>query len=501
MSVEQFLRSPWKNSHPKYDQTPLSMRPAPEFATAEAIVASLYRALGFKDASEGSIPAAGRQFDKATQHSGHSERVGSGLSGDTWRTVLHGVLTSPKQPNQSSKRFLQLCPVVPDVALYSGSARLSANSWNPGQLIQRMVLLGSYSLEDARSLWRRLFDGMSVASKDDLWARWLHAEFDLRRSDGVSWDYRDIPIGSDLVQADKLGAKFPAQQFVKDLDAVIEAKASMTRRQWISLLESVLRLASVTHVLWLCKVHEQLWREIRRVIDGGEPLAADEIRRKILSPRVSVLTYANPAVPKIRDQAAHYLSARLGINLMLWKTTTGELGDAFDVASADGIAQFLGVVKTMRKEMQDGLVMQQYAKLTDQEARVVACKRGIGSNIVEFCRHVLGQRQAATETLRGYDQGYVLRKKASYSSAPWVVSLGPVSILALVHCCLRQAVGPRSIQRLCVHLDAYGLEVDRDDIATGELGGHLRMLGLVLDSPDAETGMLLVPPFRRTLGT
>jgi hypothetical protein len=27
------------------------------------------------------------------------------------------------------------------------------------------------------------------------------------------------------------------------------------------------------------------------------------------------------------------------------------------------------------------------------------------------------------------------------------------------------------------------------------LGRNLRMLGLILDSPDAESGMLLVPPF------
>jgi hypothetical protein len=44
-------------------------------------------------------------------------------------------------------------------------------------------------------------------------------------------------------------------------------------------------------------------------------------------------------------------------------------------------------------------------------------------------------------------------------------------------------------------LARYGLDVDRDDVSKSELGRRLRMLGLVLDSPDAESGMLLVPPF------
>jgi hypothetical protein len=42
---------------------------------------------------------------------------------------------------------------------------------------------------------------------------------------------------------------------------------------------------------------------------------------------------------------------------------------------------------------------------------------------------------------------------------------------------------------------AYGIAVDGRDIARNDLGVQLRMLGLVLDSPDAESGMLLLPPF------
>ena len=70
-----------------------------------------------------------------------------------------------------------------------------------------------------------------------------------------------------------------------------------------------------------------------------------------------------------------------------------------------------------------------------------------------------------------------------------------VAVLALVHCCLKEVAGPRSVDRLCQHLSRYRLGVDIDDIADSDLGQKLRMLGLVLDSPDAESGMLLLPPF------
>ena len=72
-----------------------------------------------------------------------------------------------------------------------------------------------------------------------------------------------------------------------------------------------------------------------------------------------------------------------------------------------------------------------------------------------------------------------------------------IAAIALVHCSLARVAGPRSVHRLAQHLARYGVTMDHRDIPLNELGQQLRMLGLVLDSPDAESGMLLVPPFRK----
>lgn len=48
MSIDAFSENPWKESHPAYEKcTFFHIRPAPEFATAEVVVSSLYRACGF----------------------------------------------------------------------------------------------------------------------------------------------------------------------------------------------------------------------------------------------------------------------------------------------------------------------------------------------------------------------------------------------------------------------------------------------------------------------
>ncbi|HEX8362586.1 MAG TPA: hypothetical protein VF613_20870 [Longimicrobium sp.] len=494
MSVTAFLQSPWLNSHKTYeDHSSFNIRPAPEFATAEVVVASTYRASGFGGHAESSVPSAGRVFEKAANKVTTGAN-GSRVSVELWRTVLNGALDSPKQPNQSARRFLQLCPIVPDVALYSGSARLSGNSWNPGSLVERIVRLGSPSSDAAQRLWSALHEGLSIGEDDDVWARWLQEEMERRRTAQVEWSPTELRDHPTLPDPDKAGLRIPAIQMAHDLAAVLGAKPHMTRRQWVSLLEAILRLGTVAHVLWLCDVNDRLWRAARDVLEGGVVPSREQARRDIIGSNSSYLVYGAPALPIVRDLASRYLSARLGINLLLWHLHDG--GDEVrGLSSAAELVGFLGLLAQRRDALAGANVLVTLATLRDEHARTVACKRGIGSNIVEFCRYALGQRQAADENLRGYDQGYELKKRAEYASAPWVVSLGPVAVLAFVHCCLAEAAGPRSVQRLCEHLGWYGVGVDRDDVAKSDLGKKLRMLGLVLDSPDAESGMLLVPPF------
>lgn len=44
MSIAEYLVDPWKKSHKAYSYSAFGIRPAPEFATSEVVVSSLYRA-------------------------------------------------------------------------------------------------------------------------------------------------------------------------------------------------------------------------------------------------------------------------------------------------------------------------------------------------------------------------------------------------------------------------------------------------------------------------
>ena len=491
MTRSIFLAAPLKNSHAAYEKALFALRPAPENANAEVLLASTYRASGFSGHPEKAVSTAGRAFDKASRKS-KRKKVGS-IGDEAWKTILHGALQSPKK--QSSKRFLQLCPVVPDASLYSGSARLGGNPWNPGQLIARMVCLGSANHEEAHAVWVELFNGLSITERDDVWARWLQGEFEARRTIEIEWKVAPLADTAHFTADERATLSYPSRQFVLDLRAVLKAKETMTRRQWVSILESVLRLGAVAHVLWVCAVHERLWKLLRNVFDGSPaPPSVLDTTVKVFDGLGRPLVYGAIAMPLMREMASRYLSARLGINLLLWHLE--EHGHPVQsLATAEDVHRLLRLVDCERESLDVSGLMKEFGDLCDRNSRELSCKSGVGNNMIEFCRYVLGQRQTPDDTLRGFDQGYQLRKKAEYSTAPWVVSLGPVALLAFTHCCLLEAASPQSVLRLCEHLGQYGIDIDRDDIADSEVGMKLRMLGLVLDSPDAESGMLLVPPF------
>jgi hypothetical protein len=493
MTLARFQDDPWKTSHPFYQDSSLAMAPAPEYASSEVILSSLYRVIGL-ERPERLVPQGGRDLDREIQkqRDRRKQADNAALDADSFHMMLHSALESPKLPNQSSKRFLQVTPLVPQTAVFSGSARLAGSPWTPGALVRRMVWLGAESTDQAKRVWSALFKALSVDAGDDIFARFLQKEISAWVPD-PQWKERESDERSILDPDDRHALSYPARQFVADLDAILDAKASVTRRQWTSLLEAIIRLAAVSHILWICEVHARTWACIREALAGAGPTTIEQARTALFPAGATYLSYGDRALPIIRDRASSFLRARLGINTVLWGLDAGAVGLEGGLASSKSLLDLCETIRASRGMLSE--VPGIFDKLHEQESRVLLCSKGIGSNIMEFARHALGQRQTANAILRGYDQGYSLRKKGANKSSPWVVGLGPVAVLALVHCSLAKTTGTRSVRRLAQHLAAYGIMVDHRDIAQNDLGHQLRMLGLVLDSPDAESGMLLVRPF------
>jgi hypothetical protein len=494
MTLENFKLAPWKESHHSYSQSPLALNPAPEYADSEVLISGLYRTVGLAGVSEGKVPARGRELDRQIAESlkKGSKPAKAALFADAFHGLLRSVLESPKRPNQSTKRFLQVSPIVGETAYFSGSARLTGNPWPAGMLTRRMIRLGTGSEAAAKATWEKLFLALNVEDREDVFAHFVMEE--LRAWLGDRWDTIAQPKDGSLldVPLDGLvGRAFPARQFVVDLQSLLAAKPLMTRRQWVSLLEALIRLAAVSHVAWICEVQQRIWEAITQALKVGPPAA--DLGDTLFPNDFKYLSYGAAAISGLRDRTSKYLKARLGINAALWALEG--IGKPFpsSLTTAADVQRLCQLLHDNRGALAS--LLADVDEVADREARTLLCRKGIGSNLIEFARYVLMQRQAADARLRGYDQGYILRRRATSRSSPWICAPGPVAVLAIVHCALAGVSGPRSVRRFSQHLAAYGIAIDHREIGQSELGQQLRMLGLVLDSPDAESGMLLVPPF------
>ena len=506
MKAADYAQDPWKeaNCHEAYSKSFLHMRPAPEYACGEVVLASVYRNVGFSaEVTEGKVPKLGRELQKQLGRGKPPVGARPLLPVDSWRSVLQGALKSPKQPNQTSKRLLQICPTVPDAAIYSMSARLSANSWNPGQLVARALAYGTASREEAQALWARLFTSLSVTEQDDIWAQFIQEEFLQWRSPTTKSAWGAVQPFPDLEAVDfwRTGAPLlPANAFATDLAHVLDLKPLLTRRQWTSMIESILRLGTAAHILWQCQANNNVRRMVEEVLDGAFPPSEEEIRKRI-GVSVPYIRYGQLAVRTLKDHAREFIVGRACLNLVLWNCVekVPEAMPPEGLRSVSVLRSFMEKLAAHRKRFPLDEYRNQVHTAIESDPRVVACKRGIASNITEFLGHVLHQRQTSEQGMDSYDQGFYLRKSGGHSRAPWVVGIGPVSALTLVHSCTRTFRGPRTVLDLCEHLALYGLEVTAQDLDETDLGGTLRNLGLVLDSPDAEGGMVLVSPFAQLL--
>lgn len=498
MSLAEFKEAPWGKSHPVYGKGALAMSPAPEYATSEVVLSSLYRVIGLPGCSEASVPPQGTRLQgliKAARGKASHQSAGS-LDADAFDMLLNSVLESPKRSNQSAKRFLQVTPLVPQLALFSGSPRLAGNPWTPGVLVRRMIWLGSPDQTTAEATWKNLFDALSVGEDDDIFARFLQAEVEAWLPE-PRWTFLTAPLEAMPDHLDVSVEAFPARQFVQDLKSIIASKGQLTRRQWTSLLEAILRLGTVAHIIWLCELHSRVWTCLSQALAGAGPMELGDAHALMFPSQFSFLPLSNKPLPGIRDSISRYLTARIGINAVLWALNAEGLSPAELLATPKGLLETCNQVRKHLSGSRSSQIRVAIEEILDRETRTLLCRKGIGSNISEFVAYSLQQRQTANPLLRGYDQSYLLRKRGPHASSPWIVSLGPVATIAVVHCSLAGVAGPRSVHRLAQHLSQYGVSMDHLDIPQNELGHQLRMLGLVLDSPDAESGMLLVPPFQQ----
>jgi hypothetical protein len=516
MHVSDFENAPTKERHPVYEESMLYTT-APEWSTGEVLLAAACRRL-LLDASESAVDLANIALTPA--------RMPATVGGpQTWTRLLteRGGIASPLRHGQfSPTASRQLMPLVPTIARIAGVlGKRPRSRWNPSNLLLETIGAG-LGKAGGEALMVALGKALEVGSGDDVFARFV--EESLRQGletvnplPSPTAPFRTLELEDDLLRAFRPirveRRLCPAERFCSDLPSVLAIKPSLTRRQWTVLLESMLRLGLGMHVLWTCNANIVVWEIALSVASGKTPPTSPEVERAIWEthhetrPLLELGANAEPLIERMIEQYAY---ARTGLNLLLarldevgapWPENVpiGFSSQSNDAPAA--LAAFFSHVH-LHRQLVDTTDAGQWLRArlgqlfdSREDLRALAqCKSGYTKNLFEFARHSLGQVKAKDPDQRCYDLAYLL----AYSDdrKPLPVQPGPAMLVTLVHaCCTANPSIPVSLDDFRQHLGDYGLRVPAGELLHGRTGRDLAMLGLVIDSPDAAGGRLLVKPF------
>jgi hypothetical protein len=517
MQVSEFEAAPTKSRHPVYDESMLYST-APEWSTGEVLLASAYRRL-ILDVSESEV-----NLDNIDQVPALMPEETGGP--EAWSRLLtqRGGIASPLKHGQySSLASRQLMPLVPSIARIAGVlGKRPRSRWNPSNLLLETIGAG-LGRSDGETLVRQLGTALAISPHDDVFARFVEDSLQqglvgIPPAAAATPPYGSLQLDEARLRAFRANGSAsrlcPAERFCKDLPAVLEAKPSLTRRQWTVLVESIFRLGLGMHVLWTCNANVIMWDLLLAVASGAASPTAAEIEASIWEiegESHSLLELGSDAEHLIERLIERYAYARTGINLLLCRLGDAGVpslpevpigfGSTSGLAAPVALASFLAHVAANRQSIDPGNAGQwlraRLGQLFDEreDLRTLArCDSGYTKNLFEFARHSLGQVKAKYAEQRCYDLAYLLAYVGERK--PLSLEPGPAMLIMLVHaCCAANPSIPVSLDDFRRRLGEYGLHVPAGELVDGKTGRDLARLGLMVDSPDAAGGRLLVPPF------
>ena len=515
MGIKEFRNRPFSN-HPQYDNSCFSMGQQPEYATGDVLLASCYRVLGLASTPEGRV--------NLEDIGGLPSRLRTDTEPDAaWEFIIQSALSSPaRQGERTTRQLPQLVPLVPALGNFSGVLGKPRSRWNPGMLALYALAsgVGPASFQDTTSAFVQALD--TLEHEDDEFAWFLESRLralpETTRSGNTSERLYDVDWAKVAFRDQPQEPWSPAEVFASDLCRVLQLKPFLTRRQWCALIESMLRIGLASHIMWISSLNAFAWRLSLEVLDGYAPPSREAVEAALWSNHVErepFLDGGHNAEPYLRRQIESYSKARLGINLLFhaldeqgiplnWPEEASRQGLAADSQIVCFLEHLAQARTTIGPDPRSWITREVGDTIDDLAAkrRVTISGNGgsVPKNLYEFFAYTLQRRRTKEVSLQGHDQGYLLAKASGARNSPWVVRPGPVLLLAMCHAtCASMPGAPVTLRHLADHFGYYGVRLATGDLQEGMIATDLETLGILVDSPDAGGGRLVLDPFGRML--
>jgi hypothetical protein len=464
----------------------------PENANGEVVLGSFYRYLGLAPSSEIKVGDQAKVFKQRIDQGylKNGKISPSGLNDNEMHYLIANLLQSPRLKNQGNKNIHYVTPIVPVLANYGAVARYKGNPWNPGAYLGEMIARGcakgkadSYLDEIRQALLVNYEEGKE--NNDDIWSRF--ADQELKIWDDFKEKESNHPDSKPIL----LSGTFPSKRICNDLIQLIQLKSKLTRKKWISLIESYLRLIITIDLLWYCHVQTSIIQLVEK--NYKEDLLETDIDSTLTSYNFFEISLKRPSLLEIYIR--EYVKSSFLLKRLDNYCVSNHVACLIDLNPA----KILEWIKTLKSKLSSEKYEELKLKLMleidkDQDAiNQLSISQGTPpNNLLEALTYIPGKRNTVEASKSAYDQGYWNNKIGK----SWIFEPGPVSLSVMVYiCCNDLSIDIISARDFIEFLKFYGISTDEKELSVGMTGRKLRRLGYVIDSPDMEGGILIRKPF------
>lgn len=480
----------------------------PEQCSGEMLSAELQREFCFQPLDDAFIQNTGSRLLKELRKSQNQDAA-------FLSHFLEVVARYPVQSRQAAKHDIAyVIPFIPSIALFStprrvtkrneGDAREQDRSWKPGLFIKECL---TYCLPTARldEFFRDIQSAVLVSDGDDLFARFMTEKvdaalkkyLDLNVADKLSPDAYKHNKECFMPEAvrDRI-ALAPFKRLAADMKAILSVKPYVSRRQLMAMLEAIIRIGTSAHVLWMCNINKRLEKELFELFGSDEgSFTESQLFEALNMPTNGILSYGMNFPLRMKEFFKSYERSTKRLSFLLYrlKEVASLPVDVYDwsspaafVKSVNDISAYIKANPQFLSEYEADFARHYLDSIKKYKLKV-DCQ---ATHLLRFVQTALAQNnQPSSERYSRYDQSYLLRHRTHSNRSALIVNAGAVTLMSLVHACSCNN-STVLLSNLIDALLAYGVAIPPGE--TLEMfKTQLRDLGLTIDSPDAESGMVL----------
>jgi hypothetical protein len=468
------------------------------------LVSSLYRNLKLVSSTEITCNHNAQSLYSALNQ---STNIGALFTNEELVQLFNTSLSVPTSESQLKQKKFWVSPLVPEIGNYGLAARNVGQPWNPGAFILEIIANYSSDIDQFVELIKNLILALEVQDKDnDIWSLCVKNEFahiseNLGLSQGASFNeqyFRDFYQNKNRPEKKLLHFSEFARNTIIDIQNIINLKNRLTRQKWIGFFEGFIRLTMFNHIIYTLNFSKNYFNFLEEKLNQGSTQVLNEDFYKFINLGFNI----NDVRIKVGTARKDYIRENIE-SFAYFNSLVSELLNHCGYSNFkdfDSEYEFTRISEDILKtiQSQENLKNFKIQFQNDNEIELLKFNENFSSlkNIKESLGYLCSRKSSSKEKYIS-DVNFLFDKSGNNLNSPYYLKISSGLISTLTSLIFLRKEDTNSFisgLEFIKGLNEYNIQLSINDISSGDIKNTMLSLGIVIDCPDTEGGVLIIKP-------